>query len=119
MTAPFVSLHVTPDAEGFAAPRVRTLEGFLPGVAVAVDLQAARAGEGLLARRADVSVLHAGECCVCGAQVMVMLPGVSGREEPWRRHGSAHHCGREVGWQWPLMVHPVRGVHHVWRVVAG
>ena len=43
MTTTLVSLHVAPNAEGFAASVVRALERLLARVAVTVDAQAAGA----------------------------------------------------------------------------
>jgi hypothetical protein len=61
VAATLVSLHVAADAEGLATPGVRTLEGLLARVRMAVDSQGTGAGEGLVAGLADVAVLRLGE----------------------------------------------------------
>ena len=58
MAATLVSLHVAADTEGFATTRLRALVRLLARVTVAVYPQAAGSGEGLVASRADVTVLR-------------------------------------------------------------
>jgi hypothetical protein len=61
MATSLVSLHVAADAEGFAASGLWALVRLLACVAVTVDAQTTRAREGLVAGRADVTVLRLGE----------------------------------------------------------
>ena len=49
MTPPFMPLHVAPYAKRLATAGVGTLERLLPAVRVAVDAEAARSAEGLVA----------------------------------------------------------------------
>jgi hypothetical protein len=77
MTSPLMSLHITPDAEGLATPRMRTLEWLLARMAVAVDPQAAGTGKCLVAGLADVSVLRLREARLRRRRdVVVVLPWV-------------------------------------------
>lgn len=52
-----MALHVASHGEGLPAARLWTLERLLASVAVCMNLQARWPAEGLVARRADVSVL--------------------------------------------------------------
>lgn len=77
VATPFVTLHVTPYTEGLAASCVGATEGLLAGVAVRVDAEAGRTGEGLVAGATDVSVVVLLERSGGGrGEVVMMLPGV-------------------------------------------
>jgi hypothetical protein len=77
VAAPLVALHVAANTEGLAAPGVRALEGLLAGVRVAVDSQAARTAECLVAGLADVAVLALRVRRAVGrVEVVVVLPRV-------------------------------------------
>ena len=94
VAAPLVALHVASDAERLAAAGVRALEGLLARVGVAVDAERARAGEGLVAGLADVTVLALRE----GSRrrrrdVVVVLPRVGPRGGT---HAEADWHGREL-----------------------
>lgn len=58
MAPSFMSLHITPHAEGFATALMWTFEGFLASVAVAVDAKTARSRKRFVARLADIAVLR-------------------------------------------------------------
>jgi hypothetical protein len=86
VTATLVSLHVASNAEGLSASCVWALVRLLSGVRVRVDPQAARSGEGLAARLADVSILRLREGSLAGvANVVMMLPRIRGRGRAGRR----------------------------------
>lgn len=57
VTTSLVSLHVAAYREGLAASGVGALERLLARVAMGVNLQAGRTAKGLVARRADISIL--------------------------------------------------------------
>lgn len=61
MAAPLMPLHIAPDAKLLSAATDGTAEGLLACMAVAVDLEAGRARESLVARWADVAVLREGK----------------------------------------------------------
>lgn len=61
MTSSFVSFHVTPYAERLAASLVRTFEGLLASVTMAVNAQAARSRKCFAACLADVAILRLGK----------------------------------------------------------
>lgn len=56
-----VTLHVAPDTEGLAASVVGALERLLAGMRVAVDAKRAGPGKGLVAGRANVTILRLGK----------------------------------------------------------
>jgi hypothetical protein len=60
MTTTFMTLHIAAYTESLAAADVRTTEWFLARMAVGVDAQARRTGEGLMACSADISVVVKG-----------------------------------------------------------
>ena len=63
MATPLVPLHVAPNTKCFPTAGAWTFERFLPRVRVAVDPEAGRPREGLVARLADVSILGLRERC--------------------------------------------------------
>jgi len=72
-----VAFHVASNAEGFPATSVRAFERLLAGVTMAVNAQAARPRERLVASRANVAVLRLGEGSLAGcADIMMVLPWV-------------------------------------------
>ena len=77
MTTPLMPFHIASNAKRLTAARLRALVGLLARVAVAVNAQAARAGEGLVAGRTDVAVLRLrkGGLARC-ADVVVVLPWI-------------------------------------------
>ena len=77
MAASLMSLHVATYAEGFAASWLWALVRLLAGVAVAVDAKAAWPREGLVASRADVTVLRLRDLRLArSADVVMVLPWV-------------------------------------------
>jgi hypothetical protein len=104
VAAPLVALHVASDTESLATARLRTFVWLLAGVAMAVDAQAAWSREGLVASRADVSILRLREGGLTrGADVVVVLPRV--RAVARRRRQRQRHLRLEVGRQRSLPVH--------------
>lgn len=84
MAAPLVSLHIASNAEGFATAGDGALERLLARVGVAVDAERAGSGKGLVASRADVSVLALGiRRRRRRGDVVMVLPWVS---TSWRDH---------------------------------
>jgi hypothetical protein len=57
MTSTFMPFHIAANAERLPTTLLWTLEGFLTRMRVRMDPQARRAGEGLVTRLTDVSVL--------------------------------------------------------------
>lgn len=77
VTAALVTLHVASYAESFPAARLRTLVRFFPRMAMAMNAQATWPRKGLVAGRANVSILRLGECGLAGrADIVVMLPWI-------------------------------------------
>jgi hypothetical protein len=114
-----VSLHVAAHAESFATSRLRALVGLLASVAVAVNPQAARSRESLVAGRADVAILRLRKLGLAGsADVVVVLPWVRAVGS-WARHRRRQwHCvGLEVGRKRSLRIHGSAVVGMLlWRV---
>ena len=77
VAAPLVTLHVAAYTESLAATGMRALERLLSGVGVAVDPETAGSAEGLVASRADISILALWESgSTSWVKVVVMLPWV-------------------------------------------
>jgi len=77
VTATLVAFHVAANAESFATTSMRALERFLASMAVAMDSQAAWAGERFIACWADIAILRLRKCSLArSTNVVMMLPGV-------------------------------------------
>jgi hypothetical protein len=99
MAAPLVPLHVTPHTERLPATRVRTLVRLLTRMGVGVDLQTTRSTEGLIAGRADISVLGLREDGLrVLIDVVVVLPDVAVGLARHALHSVHGHCGG-LGWE--------------------
>lgn len=118
VAATLVALHVASYAEGLAAAGVSAAEWLLAGVAVRVDAQAGRSGEGLVASSADVPIVVLLVGCRAGRrEVVVVLPGrsdgsdhllVCGRCRHRSSRWSRHSGGALVGAGRSLVVHSGR-----------
>lgn len=77
MAASLVTLHVAAYTESLTATGMWALERLLSSVRVAVDPETAGSAEGLVASRADISILALRESgSTSWVKVVVMLPWV-------------------------------------------